>query len=79
MGLNLRRIQPETFIEQNFAARRVVNQSKVHFGGAKRIDLLLKNTDGSNGAFTTNVDQIDSHIPEKYDVPALRAMFGLTP
>lgn len=73
-----RHIQPETFIDQYFAARQVVNRLKTHFGGTIRIDLLLKNTDGSNGAFMANVDQIDSHIPEKYDVHALRAILGLT-
>ena len=74
-----RHIEPETFIEQYFAARQVVNRLKTHFRGAIRVDLLPKNTDGINGAFMANVDQIDSHIPEKYDVPALRTMLGLTP
>ncbi len=74
-----RHIPPETFIEQYFGARDVVNRLKTRFGGAIRVDLLLKNTDGSNGAFIANVDRIDSHIPEKYDVPALRSMLGLTP
>ena len=74
-----RHVPPDTFIEQYFAARDVVNRLKSHFGGTIRIDLLLKNTDGSNGAFMANVGQIDSHIPEKYDVPALRSMLGLTP
>jgi predicted ABC-type ATPase len=74
-----RRIQPETFIEQYFEARQVVNRLKSRFGGAIRVDLLLKNIDGSNRTYMANVDQIDSHIPEKYDVPALRAMLGLTP
>ncbi len=39
-----------------------MNRLKIKFGGAIRVDLLLKNTDGSNGAFMANVDQIDSHI-----------------
>ena len=74
-----RHIPPETFIEQYFGARDVVNRLKTRFGSAIRVDLLLKNTDGSNGAFIANVDQIDSHVPEKYDGPALRSMLGLTP
>ena len=74
-----RRIQPETFIEQYFEAREVVNRLKAHFDGAIRVDLLLKNIDGSNRTYMANVDQIDSHIPEKYDASALRAMLGLTP
>jgi len=74
-----RRIQPETFIEQYFEARQVVNRLKAHFDGAIRADLLLKNIDGSNRTYMANVDQIDSHIPEKYDASALRTMLGLTP
>ena len=73
-----RRIQPETFIDQYFEARAVVNRLKAHFGGGIRVDLLLKNIDGSNRTYMANVDQIDSHVPEKYDVSALRAMLGLT-
>lgn len=73
-----RRIQPETFIEQYFGARDVVNRLKARFDGDIRVDLLLKNIDGTNRTFVNNVDQIDSHIPEKYDVSALRTMLGLT-
>ena len=74
-----RRIQPETFIQQYFEARQVVNRLKASFGAAIRVDLLLKNIDGSNRVYLANVDQIDSHIPEKYDATALQAMLGLTP
>jgi predicted ABC-type ATPase len=73
-----RRIHPETFIEQYFQARQVVNRLKARFGGAIRVDLLLKNIDGTNRTYMANVGQIDSHVPEKYDVPALRTMLGLT-
>ena len=77
-ALEGRRIQPQTFIEQYFAARDVVNRLKAHFDGDIRIDLLLKNIDGTDRTFVNNVDQIDSHVPEKYDVGALRTMLGLT-
>lgn len=73
-----RRIQSETFIQQYFGARQVVNRLKARFDGDLRVDLLLKNVDGTNRTFVNNVDQIDSHIPEKYDVAVLRAMLGLT-
>ena len=43
------------------------------------MDLLLKNIDGSNRVYLANVDQIDSHIPEKYDALALHTMLGLNP
>ena len=74
-----RRIRAGTFIEQYFEARQVVNRLKTRFGNDIRVDLLLKNIDGSNRTYMANVDQIDSHIPEKYDVPSLQTMLGLTP
>lgn len=77
-ALEGRRILPETFIDQYFGAREVVNRLKRHFDGDIRIDLLLKNIDGTDRTFMNNVDQIDSHVPEKYDLQTLRTMLGLT-
>lgn len=61
-----RRIQPETFVEQYFAARDVVNRLKRNYGGAIAVDLLLKNNDNSDRMYKAGVDQIDHHIPEKH-------------
>ncbi len=43
-----RRIRPETFIEQYFSAREVVNRLKGEFGSNIKVDLLMKNNDNSN-------------------------------
>ena len=61
-----RRILPEHFIEQYFAARKVVNALKSKFGKALSLDLLLKENDGTDRLYKAGVDQIDYHIPEKY-------------
>ena len=61
-----RRIRPEHFIEQYFAAREVVNRLKREFGKAIDVDLLLKNNDNSQRLYRAGIDQIDHHIPEKY-------------
>mgnify|MGYP001575141242 CR=1 FL=1 len=61
-----RRIRPETFIDQYFAAREVVNRLKREFGKDISVDLLLKNNDNSRRLYQAGVDQIDNHIPEKY-------------
>lgn len=61
-----RRIRPEHFVEQYFAAREVVNRLKREYGNAIAVDLLLKNNDNSNRMYKAGVDQIDHHIPEKY-------------
>ena len=61
-----RRILPETFIEQYFAAREVVNRLKRELGKDINVDLLLKNNDNSQRLYRAGVDQIDNHGPEKY-------------
>lgn len=61
-----RRILPEHFIEQYFAARNVVNQLKLDFGRDIVVTVLLKNLDGSDKVYRASVDNIDHHIPEKY-------------
>lgn len=72
-----RRIQPEHFVEQYFAAREVVNRLKTEFGEAVRVDLLLKNNDNSNRLYRAGVDQIDSHIPERIGRAELERAMGL--
>jgi predicted ABC-type ATPase len=61
-----RRIRPETFVEQYFAARDVVNRLKREFGNKISVDLLQKNNDNSHRLYQAGVEQIDHHIPEKY-------------
>lgn len=61
-----RNIRPDDFIEQYFKARDVVNKLKRDLKGGITIDLLLKNNDGSNRAYKSNIDNIDKHKPEKY-------------
>ena len=72
-----RRIEPEDFARQYFAAREVVNNLKAKFGKAISVDLLMKNNDGSHQFYRAGVDQIDNHIPEKYSVNDVRHMIGL--
>lgn len=72
-----RRIRPEHFIEQYFAARNVVNQLKATFGSKIKVDLLLKNTDNTHRLYKAGVDQIDNHIPEKYTAADLEKLLGL--
>ena len=71
-----RRILQEHFIEQYFAAREVVNRLKQEFGKKIRVDLLLKNLDGSDKVYKANIDQIDNHVPEKYEKSDLEKMIN---
>lgn len=72
-----RRILPEHFVDQYFAARDVVNALKLEFGKEVHVDLLLKHIDNSSRLYKAGVDKIDYHIPENYSRPVLRAKLGL--
>ena len=61
-----RSVPQESFITQYFTARENVNALKREVGSKIRVDLIVKNIDGSDFAYRENVDQIDSHIPERY-------------
>jgi UDP-N-acetylglucosamine kinase len=61
-----RRIRPETFVDQYFSAREVVNRLKEELGSQIWVDLLLKNNDNSQRMYRAGIDKIDHHIPEKY-------------
>ena len=56
----------DAFIEQYFMARENVNCLKKEFGSAIKIDLVVKNIDGSDFSYRENIDVIDNYIPEKY-------------
>jgi len=71
-----RNITSESFIEQYFAERGVVNSLKGEFGKDIKVDLLIKNVDGSNGMYKAGVDIIDNHIPEKYARDQIQAMLN---
>ncbi|MCY1377423.1 hypothetical protein D9M69_649960 [compost metagenome] len=72
-----RRIRPEHFVEQYFAARDVVNRLKLEFGKRINVDLLLKSNDNSSRLYKAGVDKIDYHIPERHNMDSLAALLGL--
>ena len=67
-----RRVPAASFISQYFQARANVNLLKREFGKRIKVDLVMKNIDGSDTAYKENIDQIDSHIPERYSENTLR-------
>lgn len=72
-----RRIRPEHFVDQYFAARDVVNALKLEYGGDVHVDLLLKHIDNSGRLYKAGVDKIDYHIPEQHTRADLMAQLGL--
>lgn len=71
-----RRILLEDFINQYFAARKVVNRLKREFGKRISVDLLMKNNDNTSRWFKAGVDQIDSQIPEKFTRKSLEQLLN---
>lgn len=74
-----RRIRPEHFVEQYFAARDVVNALKLEYGSNVHVDVLLKHIDNSGRLYKAGVDKIDYHIPERHTRASLAAQFGIPP
>lgn len=72
-----RRIPPERFIEQYFAARDVVNTLKGEFGPKITVDLLLKPNDETVKTVHQGVDRIDSHVPERFTREQLEERLGV--
>lgn len=72
-----RRIMPEQFVEQYFAARESVNKLKNRFGKGISVDLLLKEIGGSRKLYKAGIDQIDNHIPEKYTRTDIEKFIGM--
>jgi CheY-like chemotaxis protein len=72
-----RRIPPEVFVTQYFAAREVVNALKAEFGADIGVDLLLKPIDNTARLVRVGIDRIDYHVPEKYDRTELARRLGV--
>lgn len=69
-----RRIPADVFVDQFFGTRDVVNRLKKQFERDLRVDLLIKNSDGSDRAYKANVDRIQNHLHDGYDREGLLAM-----
>lgn len=61
-----RMVPRDAFIAQYFKARENVNLLKREFGDKIKVDLVVKNIDGTDFNYRENIDIIDSHIPERY-------------
>ena len=66
-----RRITKEHFISHYFSARDSVNSLKKEFGDKIKVDLLVKNIDGSDRSYKENIDIIDNYVPERYTLETL--------
>lgn len=75
-ALDGRNIPIDVFIEQYFAARDVVNRLKRELDGRIMVDLIIKNLDGGNRVYQSNIAAIDGYVKETYNVRSLREALG---
>lgn len=61
-----RRVPRDAFIAQYFKARENVNLLKKEFGEKIKVDIIVKNIDGTDFGYRENIGIIDSYIPKKY-------------
>lgn len=58
-----RRIPPDRFVHQFFESRNVVERLKVKYSKDIKIDVVLKNIDGTSGKYLANVQDLKSVVP----------------
>ena len=73
-----RTIPKESFVDQYFLARENANILKREFGRQIRIDLIVKNIDGTDFKYKENISDIDSHMSERYTQDTLRQLLSET-
>jgi hypothetical protein len=54
-------------VDQYFMAREVVQKLKDNYGDQIRVDVLLKNTDGTTQRSFIDVDDVDKWVPERFN------------
>lgn len=71
-----RMIPIDVFIEQYFTARENVKILKEEFGKLIKVDLIVKNIDGTDFRYKENINDVDSHIPERYTRDTVRQLLA---
>ena len=72
-----RSVPKEAFIGQYFTARNNVNLLKQEFGAKIKVDLVVKNNDGTDLNYCENIESVDGYIPEKYTTEVLEKIIIL--
>lgn len=61
-----RRVPPEVFVEQFISSQEVVDRLKSRFNKDIKVELLIKNIDGSQKSYYSNVQTISQFLKERY-------------
>lgn len=69
-----RNIPRESFIRQFLDVQDVVTQLKEEFGERVTLDMIIKDNDGANQRWETDISSIDGYLPERYTRNELAAL-----
>ncbi len=67
-----RAVPQESFIEQYFQSRKNVKLLKDEFVDKIKVDIIIKNIDGTDFKYKDNIHNIDSYVTERYTQDTLR-------
>jgi predicted ABC-type ATPase len=74
-----RGILPSIFIDQFLNSQKVVRQVKTKYGASIKIDLLIKNNDGSTRIYHDDITAVEHHIEKEYTRAELVRLLNLPP
>lgn len=69
-----RNIPLEGFIQQFLSVQEVVGRIKLDFGEQVILDMIVKDTDGTNQHWESDIDSIDAFLPERYTYDQLESL-----
>lgn len=69
-----RHIPLEGFVRQFLEVQEVVSWIKRDFGEQVVLDMIIKNTDGTNQRWESDIDSIDAYLPERYTCEQLESL-----
>jgi|SRR5690554_1023282 len=72
-----RRVPMDIFIDKFLLSRQVVNALKKKFNNNVVLQVLVKNIDGSDKLFNSNVDSVDPYLGKKYNRASLEKIVEL--
>lgn len=75
-ALEGRRVPPEVFVEQFLSSQTVVDNLKEKFKRDIKIELLIKNIDGTRKSYYSNVQTISQYIKERFTKKEIERVIG---
>jgi len=72
-----RRVPPEVFVEQFISSQCVIDQLKEEFDKSIKVELLIKDIDGSQKHYYSNVNTISQYLKEPYTREEVESIVGI--